>query len=358
MSLASRACALLAHTALALACTPLAAAAEEAEPVAFQHQDWELVCDNTRTCRAAGYQAEYEGDASPPVSVLFTRKAGPGTAVTAQVALGDDWEGTLLGDLPDRFRLALSIDGRAHGEIAMSRTDTVADLTPAQTAALLKALARDTRIAFRTGDLTWTLSDKGASAVLLKMDEAQDRIGTPGALRRPGKRSESAVLPPLPAPVVRAVGAHPPKPGDAGFLDKHGHALREALRGTTDDEDCMDLFEENDPQPLQIARLTKTKLLVSTRCWLAAYNSGDGYWIVNDKPPFDPEFVTDSANGYENGELSASHKGRGLGDCWSSEEWTWDGTRFVPTGESTTGQCRGFPGGAWTLPTRVSEVKR
>ncbi|MFZ5636343.1 MAG: DUF1176 domain-containing protein [Pseudomonadota bacterium] len=340
----------------ALACATLPAAAEEAEPVSFQHQDWELVCDNTRTCRAAGYQQEYE-EASLPVSVLFTRKAGPATPVAGQVALGDDWEESVLDDLPERFKLAMTIDGRAQGEIAMQRKDAVADLTSAQTAALLKALARDTRIEFRVGDRTWMLSDSGASAVLLKMDEVQGRVGTPGALRRPGKRNESEVLPPLSAPVVRAVEPHPPKPADSGFLDRHGEALREALRGAASEEDCMDLFEANDPQPLQVARLTKTKLLVSTRCWLAAYNSGDGYWIINDRPPFDPEFVTESANAYEDGALSATHKGRGIGDCWSTEEWTWDGTRFVPTREMTTGQCRGFPGGAWTLPTRVSDVR-
>ena len=327
------------------------------ESVTFVHGDWELVCDNTRTCRAAGYQQEYE-EASPPVSVLLTRKAGPGTAVGGQVTLGDDWEESVLDDLPERFKLTLLIDGRAQGEIAMLRTNTVADLTPAQTTALLKALARDTRIEFRTGDLTWTLSDTGASAVLLKMDEAQGRVGTPGALRRPGKRKESEVLPPVPAPVVRAVKPHPPKPADAGFIDKHDQALLDALRGASNEEDCMDLFEASDPKPLQISRLTKTKLLVSTRCWLAAYNAGEGYWIINDTPPFDPEFVTESANAYEDGELSASHKGRGLGDCWSSEEWTWDGTGFVATGEMTTGQCRGFPGGAWSLPTRVSDVKK
>lgn len=343
--------------ALTLAFAASAPASDTApESVSFEHGDWELVCDNTRTCRAAGYQAEYE-EPSAPVSVLFTRKAGPATPVTAQVALGDDWDGTLLGDLPAQFRLTLSIDGRAHGNIAMQQTNTIANLTPAQTAALLKALTRDTRITFSAGEHTWTLSDDGASAVLLKMDEVQGRVGTPGALRRPGKRKESEVLPPLPAPVVRAVKPHPPKPADAGFLDTHGHALREALRGATSEEDCMDLFEENDPQPLQISRLTKTKLLVSTRCWLAAYNAGEGYWIINDTPPFKPEFVTEQANGYEDGALSASHKGRGIGDCWSSEEWTWDGTGFVATGELTTGQCRGFPGGAWQLPTRVTDVK-
>lgn len=30
-------------------------------------------------------------------------------------------------------------------------------------------------------------------------------------------------------------------------------------------------------------RLSADKLLVSQACWRAAYNTGDGYWVVNDR---------------------------------------------------------------------------
>jgi hypothetical protein len=340
--------------ALALAIAP--PIASSAEPVTFQHQDWELVCDNTRTCRAAGYQDESD---SPPVSVLLTREAGPGTTTTAQVTLGDDWEGGVLGGLPERFTLALSIDGRAQGGIAMRRDNAVADLTPAQTTALLRALLHHTRIEFGTDDVTWTLSDRGATAVLLKMDEAQGRIATPGALARRGARKEAGVLPPLPAPTVRAAALHPAKPGDADFPARHEAALRRALRETTSEDDCGDLHRDEDtPQALEIVRLTETKLLVSTRCWLAAYNAGSGYWMIEDRPPFRPVLVTADANVFDAGTLAAEHKSRGLGDCWSTTTWTWDGSTFVRSGEMSTGQCKGFPGGAWTLPLRVSVIRK
>ncbi len=335
------------------ACTARGA---EPEPVTFQHQDWELVCDNTRTCRAVGYQDESN---SPPVSVLFTRAAGPGTATTAQVTLGEDWEQSAFDGLPERFTLTLSIDGRALGGIAMRRDDAVADLTPAQTTALLRALLHLTRIEFSAGDVTWTLSDRGATAVLLKMDEAQGRIATPGALARRGARAESGVLPPLPAPTVNAAALAPAKPGDDKFLGRHETALRRALRETTSEDDCVDLHrDEDEPQPLEVVRLTKTKLLVSTRCWLAAYNAGSGYWIIEDRPPFRPVLVTTDATDFSAGTLDATHKARGLGDCWSSTTWTWNGTDFVRSGEMSTGQCKGFPGGAWSLLLRVSEVKK
>ncbi|WP_425493064.1 DUF1176 domain-containing protein [Novilysobacter antarcticus] len=57
------------HGALAAAflcaVAPLANAAEPG--IEFSHDDWTLACDNTRTCRAAGYQSEQGG---APMSVL------------------------------------------------------------------------------------------------------------------------------------------------------------------------------------------------------------------------------------------------------------------------------------------------
>lgn len=48
----------------------------------FSHHDWDLVCDSTRSCRAAGYQCD--GD-SLAVSVLLARKAGPHKPVTGKL---------------------------------------------------------------------------------------------------------------------------------------------------------------------------------------------------------------------------------------------------------------------------------
>ncbi len=321
----------------------------------FDHEDWQLVCDNTRTCRVAGYQSD---DAGMPVSVLFTRSAGAGTAVAGRVALGDGWEDSVLDALPAQFRVALWIDGEQHGERTLAKDALEADLTAAQTAALLKALARDTRIEFRAGKIVWALSDRGAAAVLLKMDEFQGRIGTVGAVLRKGKQTEAKVLPPLPAPVVKAAALTPAKPADARFIKDHGDAVRKALRSATDEDACEDLHKTGEEQEaLEVVRLTKTKLLVSTRCWLAAYNAGSGYWIVNDTPPYRPELVTSDASDFDNGILISTQKARGLGDCWGGEQWTWNGTGFVQTAASSTGLCKGFAGGAWQLPTLVTEIR-
>lgn len=343
------------HAALLLALTAPATFPAQAVDASFSHEDWELACDNTRTCRVAGYQSD---DAEMPVSVLFTRKAGAGSPVAGRVTLGDGWEDSVLGALPAQFRVALWIDGKAHGGNMVGKDALEAELTAVQVAALLKALARDSRIEFRAGEMVWALSDRGAAAVLLKMDEFQGRIGTVGAVLRKGKQSEAKVPPPLPAPVVKAAALAPAKPGDAQFIAKHGDALRMALRSASDEESCGDLHQSGEEQEaLEIVRLTKTKLLVSTRCWLAAYNAGSGYWIVNDTPPFRPELVTADATDFDDGTLMSAQKARGLGDCWGAEAWVWNGSTFVRTASSSTGQCKGFAGGAWNLPTLVTEIR-
>lgn len=54
---------------MGLCSTPLLAASPQG--FSFAHKDWELACDNTGTCRAAGY-----GVTMGEVSVLLTRNAG------------------------------------------------------------------------------------------------------------------------------------------------------------------------------------------------------------------------------------------------------------------------------------------
>ena len=348
----------LSVTLLALLSAGIAAAADKGaavEGMSFQHNDWEVACDNTRTCRAAGYQSD-DGEDAWPVSVLLTRAAGAGTPVTGQVQLSEGWEDDLFKGFPARFPLALRIDGRDLGSVMLAKDGLTADLTAAQVKALLASLLRDSRIEFHAREKTWTLSGAGASAVLLKMDEAQGRIGTVGALYRRGKQDESRVLPALPMPVIVSPPLAPAQPGDATFVAKHGNALRAALRKGTDPDDCEGLTETDEDHALEVTRLTKTKLLVSTLCWQAAYNQGIGFWVVDDKPPYAAELVTTEGTDGDGHGIHSGQKGRGIGDCWSNDSWTWDGRSYIHSESGGSGQCKGFAGGAWDMPTRVTKV--
>lgn len=335
-----------------LALVPLSSVAEESSiSVRFSHHDWELVCDNTRTCRAAGYQKD---DNDAPVSVLLTRKAGAGEAVTGQVMLGQY-------DNPISTRsVFLRIDDREVGEAVLDAESGVAALSPAQVAALLQALPGSSRILFEAGDSVrrWSLSDRGAAAVLLKMDDIQGRIGTTGALIRRGEQSEANVLPPLPPPTVHAASIAAPRDDDTARADDPD--LRSAIVASLgDDDNCEILQTGSQREPLTVIRLSDDALLVSTLCWRGAYNEGYGYWVVAAEPPYRPRLVTAGGTSYDDGEISASQRSRGLGDCWWSASWIWDGEAFVQASEATTGMCRMVAlGGAWQLPTLVTDVRR
>ncbi|MYN01461.1 DUF1176 domain-containing protein [Pseudoduganella sp. DS3] len=338
---------------LIFALLPLSAAAFNSDGLSFSHHDWELACDNTGTCRAAGYSGYDAGDYA--VSVLLTRPAGPGQAASGQAMIGQYGDNPVVDGLPAKFKLALHINGAAHGSLAFSKDSLTADLSASQLAALVAALAKHAEVEMSVGDHTWRLSDAGAAAVLLKMDEYQGRIGTPGALLRKGGKPEAGVPPAVPAPKFALARIPKPQPSDTKFVARHEKALRAALKAATSQEDCDDLHDQEDQVALEAQRLSPTQMLVSARCWMAAYNAGSGYWVVNDKPPFQPVLATTSGSDYSEGKIDEQHKGRGLGDCWSSRTLGWDGKRFQLIAESTTGMCRLIaPGGAWSLPTRVT----
>ena len=316
----------------------------------FSHKDWEVVCDNTRTCRAAGYHQE---DEDPNATILLTRAAGPNQPIKAELQLADDER----HPAPDQ--LAMSIDGRALGTVRADPKSSLFTLTDAQVRALLPALLKDGRIAWTSKGTTWTVSTAGANAVLLKMDEFQGRLDTPGALVRKGSKPESNVLPPLPVPEIHAGPVSQDK-NPIKLSVAQTRELKAALRKTVKGGDCelLDSTAETAGE-LEIRRFTNDKLLVSHTCWTAAYNTGDGYWVVGDKPPYSAVLVTTSATDYDDGVITSFQKGRGIADCVANATWTWDGRAFAQTSETTTGLCRQItPGGAWDLPTLVTRVRK
>ena len=159
------------------------------------YQDWDLICDNTGTCNMAGYQEERDGS-EHPVSILFTRSAGEQAPVTAQLAL-----------LPDELSnktAEIILNGQSLGAIQNISEEGIAKLSEKQTTELLTALKGNASIEVVFGEFKEKVSDKGAAAAMLKMDEFQQRLNTPSALIRQGKEKH-AVLAPQTAPKIDVV---------------------------------------------------------------------------------------------------------------------------------------------------------
>lgn len=315
----------------------LAAAGAQAKPiVSVQYKDWSVICDNTRHCEAAGYQTESGDDAtqSDPVVLVLRRDAGPGAPLSAMLEVSVN-EGGEAGPLTVKA-----------GKVSVGPHPSGQELNKDQLTKLWPALLKAPTAEASDGKRRWIVSLAGLNAALLKMDEVQGRLDTPGALLRKGARPEANVLPPLPAPQLAAAPVGPELKGD----DKLVAAVLKALPSG----DCPDAPASGRDQTVH--RLSGGKLLVLRECYRAAYQSAYEVAIVNDKPPFKrvagmmPKAVDGSEEqllnaSFSDGVLNEYVKGRGIGDCGSARSWLWTATGFQLYSEEEAPACRGIPGG-------------
>jgi hypothetical protein len=314
--------------------------------LAFQHKDWALVCDNTRTCRAEGYQADSVEAPSDPVSMLITRTAGPGTVVSMDLKLEDDTDPKRRRAMHQLLLGTVKLTGLAADK------DGVIHLSPEQVALVGPELLhqKEARVVSGAGRMAWRLSLEGVYAVLLKMDEAQGRLDTPGALVRRGKRDEASVLPPVAPPVIR--GAVP-------LVDAAGEkGLARRIWASVDAKEILADCNETEPAPEpQLFRLTRHRLLLSVACPMGAYNFTNLLFMAQDTLPYKVTRL-EATGDFDpaTGSVKMAMKGRGLGDCWSTTQWQFDGEAFVLSGDTGSAMCRGFAGGAWPMPRYVTRI--
>lgn len=335
----------------------------------FVAEDWQVVCDNTLTCRAAGYTKEEYLD--HPASILLVaepKKALPKAYVT--VLTSDEESASVSGDNPSTVELWLN--DKSYGAI---RDD---QLNAEQTKQIIRHARINTKIELRGGNASWIISDKGMSAVLLKLDEVQGRVGTSLALVSQDSANKQTPKSAKAKPIVRKSDdylAQDKKQLDAKKLAYFQANINKWIDidavqfvGSADKTGDCELINPSSEAAINIAEYAASSLgwdfipinanytLASHLCWRGAYNMGVGYWTINNANPSKPQFITSSGTEYYDGEISAIHRDRGIGDCWNSKTWVWDGKRFAMAEDSSTGMCRGFVGGAWDLPTYVSEV--
>lgn len=320
------------------------------EGIYFSYKDWEIACDNTRTCRAAGYGKEWDGDSEwrGDVSLLFVRPAGAAQTVTGQVVLADfNSEDDIRFDIS--VPLTLKVGQQDLGALIYD-VDNSWHLTSKKITFVINALKGQDSITFHNRDQFWQLSNSGAYAVMLKMDDFQGRLGTPDALIKTGDCNECDVLSPLPLPVIVAA---PVIKDETVLLSQQSTSLRAKLAATDISEDC-----DNFDGDITVIKLNEHKSLLSMPCWFAAYNSGYAYWVINNDFDADPQLVTTLGSSYEQGVINSGQRGRGIGDCWRATSWVWNGDEFAKSESFSTGMCRNIMlGGPWQLYTYVSEIK-
>ena len=326
------------------------------------YQDWDLVCDNTGTCRMAGYQDE----SSDPVSILFTRAAGENAAVEGKFTILQFGEADR--DVQVGQDIEIWLNGKSLGKVKHISDDAPDKLTEEQTKALLSGLKKESEIRLTYGKTTLKVSDKGAAAAMLKMDEFQQRLNTPSALIRQGQEKH-AVLAPKAESKIDAVSVNNRKTIELKRGEKQFDAVLALLRknnGTNEDAEnyCYELHKDEVwNKQITLYPLTKGKVLAQAICSSTAYNYTN-YYAVLDGKLSKVEQVLENRYNYADYDknthvlkLEGSFKARGLGDCWHGQEAVWNGKTFILTKEYPSGSCKGFPGGAWgPLPTFVSEI--
>ena len=335
---------------LLLALLPLSAMATSIKGIG-NYQDWDLVCDNTGTCRMAGYQDE----SSDPVSILFTRAAGENVAVEGKFTILPFGEADR--DVQVGQDIEIWLNGKSLGKVKHISDDAPDKLTEEQTKALLSGLKKESEIRLTYGKTTLKVSDKGAAAAMLKMDEFQQRLNTPSALIRQGQEKH-AVLAPQAAPKIEAVSVNNHKTIELKRGEKQFKHVLALLRKAHDG--CVD--EDLESQDITIYPLTQNKVLAEALCFKGAYQSTNYYAVLDDKFSKVEQVLAEQYNeaGYDEKQgyafVRGTYKDRGLGDCWSGQDAVWNGKIFIRTSEWTTGSCKGLPGGTWQLPIFVSNV--
>jgi len=321
---------------LLLTLLPVAAMATSIKGIG-NYQDWDLVCDNTGTCRMAGYQDE----SSDPVSILFTRAAGENAAVEGKLTIVPFGEADR--DVQVGQDIEIWLNGKSLGTVKHISDDAPDKLTEEQTKALLSGLKKESEIRLTYGKTTLKVSDKGAAAAMLKMDEFQQRLNTPSALIRQGQEKH-AVLAPKVEPQIDAVSVKNRKTTELKLGEKQYDNVLALLRKAHDG--CVD--EDLESQDITIYPLTHNKVLAEALCFKGAYQSTNFLAEQYNEAGYDEK------QGYAF--VRGSYKGRALGDCWAGQDAVWNGKIFIRTSHWMTGACKGLPGGTWQLPIFVSNI--
>ncbi len=323
-------------------------------------RDWLAGCDNGRTCTALSLPAE---GAETPALLRLERPAGPQAEPVLVLRIRGD------GPRPPAS-LQAKLDGTPFPSsvkpLALSSTEADAvtiTFDAVDTAALVAAARKASKLALSTAGKTYEVSLAGAVAAMLWIDEQQGRLNTTSALIRKGTQAAVPAAPPL--PVVSL------KPAPPALDAKAGKSLAAALRRHLKRLDA-DLCEESDASLTEADTawmLDSGRNLVGLSCSRGAYNLSTAFWIVpggnvtGARPQRFPQgdgtegnILTNAAFDPRTGRLGFFAKGRGLGDCGVMGGYAWTGTGFVQTDLSQMDECRGVAPEDWITLYR-SELK-
>jgi len=317
-----------------LICAALAALTSPTHAAGFRDfKGWHVGCDNTGMCRAMGFALDH-GLPSNTFTII-DREAGPSGKIR--------WikSGALAVDS------TVFIDGKKIVDLPATSFEDGNDKIPQglmDQDRVTKMIASALDGAFLTFDEkakdSERISLQGFKAAMLFIDEQQGRVGTTTAIVAKGDKPAASVpsarpLPLLPLKDIPKAGS-PDESIEKAIIDFH---RQQAKR-----HDCSNLPAE-EPSVLSSAPLERKGWLLEVDCWRAAYQAGTVLYLFTYEnryaaAEFAPIETLDTKMGRVSisrgrslanldfdtaAQLNAFGKGRGMGDCGTSESWRWDG---------------------------------
>jgi hypothetical protein len=304
-------------------------------------KDWVVGCDNGLSCQAVALSTE---SASENMLALVVSRGG-GVNAPLQIEMSG------FTTKADRFRVV--IDGKVADTGTMQVGSETIEISGANAVKLARTMAKGKALRLIDGGGTdlGGASLSGIAAALRYADVEQGRVGSRGAIVATGRRMAAAKTAAIPI-----ISAKKIKPGDTlpdaaslVALSESSPCAEQRL-GSTEDTAYSLGDGTNGPQAL-----------VLLNCGAGAYNYSSGVYVgerdAKGKWTFAPakfDYATSTSVGQTkipiliNADWDAAtqnldgyNKGRGLGDCGSSESYVWDGSSFRLTGATRMTECRG-----------------
>jgi hypothetical protein len=322
---------------LALAGAPLTAAGPQPRELET-YRDWITGCDNGNACATASLAPE-DAPIDGPVTVTISRDG----AVLAQPVI---WISGL-----ERIKgpISLVIDGKTVATTTAITVDDEARFTGPRGVEIARKIANGMTMEVRDGPkLLSRPSLRGAAAALRYMDAQQGRAGTTTALVATGTLRRTVTTPPPALPIVPRLLAPKTKPaaltpGESGRAVKVSGCEGEDRFGSS-----TDIFALSTGQALVLVPcgsgaynalhvpLIATGTAGSRSFAVAKFDLNPG-WRQDSGKPMLVNATFDAARST----LSSYAKGRGVGDCGSSETYVWNGRTFRLIEAKQMGECRG-----------------
>ncbi len=307
------------------------------------YKDWVIGCDNVQRCiaeslppAAANWQPPPGADSDVVYVIGIRRDAGPN-------GLAEVW--FPVNNKAQTDSIDFGVDGRQIASALIEKG--AATVRGAQAAALVAAMTRGMTMEVKARDkVLGRPSLAGSAAAVREMDARQGRDGTTTALVATGARSAQTVKAAPPLPIINRIVPDPALKAEPLAAEEQATAIK--VGG------CLGV-----PEGIDVAVLSGTQTLVLVTCDSGPYNSNSSV-LVGTGATGRRRFVLatfDYKPGYGasgsgpilvNGgwdattaRLHSNIRGRGLGDCGSSENFVWDGAMFRLVEATVMDECRG-----------------